>query len=365
MAATAANGLAKYEIRYCPVDMPGAWTYREYPATGEATITGIDVDTEYILEVRCWPRVGRPSKWKRVLHTVTAVADTVPVPENVTVVSGADHNKISCTLPAKVAADVEVEYQWTTDSGGAPNAAAWTFLERGKGTETKDTYTTGATRWYRCRTVDYQGNFSAWSASKSGKAKTSDDGATSTAEGTVNLLGANAGQTLSTTGNGWAAIYYSQKPISSLGLEVGDNVSVSGEIQRVSGTKMGRILVRFYDASKALVGQLNSDWISPVTWTRAKLESITVPANTHSITVGVDVNGDAGKVAARKAMLNTGRKAAPYAAPAVPASTGSQNIVSGTPADEVNDVVGTNPVTRPRPWSGGGVVRRLGHVRIK
>lgn len=166
-----------YNVRYCPVDMEGAWTYHSQPATGVIQIPGGEPGVRYIVEVQCVPNVGFPSDWVRLEHTVVGVASPPAAPTAINVVSGTDHNKVSVTLPSKIAADVEVEFHWAPDVNGAPGV--WAFLELAKGTETKDTYTSGEKRWYRARTVDYQDNVSDWiSTAQNFGAKTSEDGAT-------------------------------------------------------------------------------------------------------------------------------------------------------------------------------------------
>lgn len=166
-----------YNIRYCSVDMPGAWKYQSFAATGEINITGdVEPGVRYIVEVQCVNDVGRPSDWMRLEHTVVGVDALPPAPTSITITAGADHNKIHVTLPDRVAADVQVRFEWAEDNDGAPGA--WTFLDLATGTETKDTYTTGGPRWYRARTQDYQGNFSGWiTAPGPSAAKTSEDGA--------------------------------------------------------------------------------------------------------------------------------------------------------------------------------------------
>src|SRR5690606_27930376 len=174
----------EYNVQVRPTEMPDGWgAMRTFPADGMITLDWLEPG-DYEARVRCVPYVGVPGDWVTKLVTIRSAQPDLPVPGSPQAEGVAHGVDFAVTLPAKLAADVEVEYDRAPDIDG--QIGAWENLgKKIRGNHGRDKDVTGGWWWYRFRTVDYQGNQSNWAVIAAPvKAKSVEDGADKTSDHT-------------------------------------------------------------------------------------------------------------------------------------------------------------------------------------
>lgn len=140
---------------------------------------------------------------------------------------------------------------------------------------------------------------------------------------TQNILGPDAATTYS--GSGVLRRYLDKAPLSTLGLSVGDVVSFSGDahVSSAGSDDSSGFAILFWDAADGIVAPTYTGYSPLTAYSRIAIQGIPVPSGATKITVEAYGNEGADGVHsaikyARRAMLNTGAIAQPYADPSPP-----------------------------------------------
>lgn len=273
-----------------------------------------------------------------------------PIPLNPSAVSVADGINVTWTCPA-AHTYIKVDVFRADDASGAPGT--FSRIRQVDGESYFDPVTDGGTYWYKMRTRNQYGKVSDFTAAVSNRAKRVADGAPT---GSVNLLPVDAVKEYCYDGATARTIvrWTSTLKLETIGVAVGEFISLSMQIITRTGTKGAQLEVSFISASGGTVQSNSTSFATFAGWAVVTLEALEIPPTTDRLMIRAKADANAGKVCVRNIMLNSGPIAAPFAQS--PAWAG-RNVSAADPEQESDPAGSTDdeaPWRNTSPPSGGG-----------